>query len=84
MTNGIEAGNTAETLKAIPVEEAAKSGLPSAADLDAVEAEKQIAEETVFDTDEPVNLADLFVTREEFDELLAKIAKYNLGASHKI
>lgn len=83
------------------MEETKIDGLPSAADLDAVESEKQIAADaasapvaqTTADFDDTLELQEIdpeaefesvYVTRAEFNELLARIAKYNIGAPHKL
>lgn len=124
------AGNTAESLRAVDVTDAAKTiilkgneqltpeqistatasnsvtdvireGLPSAADLDEFSKEDEIAksaeevlasdpelkaeieaEQASFDVD--TTEADPYVTRDEFDSLLARIERYNQGAPHKI
>lgn len=111
MNTGIQAGNTAETLTPVPVEEAvdaakaahearkeqnvaaeqakedAQSAAPSAADLDAVaaEADAKVAT-TPFEVDETVAApaAPEFVPRAEFDDLVARVNKFNIGAPRRI
>lgn len=92
------AGNTNETLASVDRDVAA--GVPSAADLDAVAAEKaaqaatsgQAVTDTVDEDFDPLDDENTFdVSRAEFTELRDaflrlhdRVEKYNKGASHKI
>lgn len=96
------AGNTADSLRGIDVFVAAnvaneKSGLPSAADLDEVAKEAEIAEATARAIEADPELkeqlaADIadqqagveYITREEYDVLLGRIALFNTRSGHKI
>jgi hypothetical protein len=85
MNTGIEAGNTNENLRGTDRDVAVahtkeKEGLPSAADLDAVAMEHEMTVATVQAFEADVE----YVSRTEFDELVARIDLFNTRSGHKI
>lgn len=61
-----------------------KQGTPSAADLDADAAEQAAAAEPDTALDAEAEFESVYVTRAEFNALVARIDKYNIGAPHKL
>ena len=87
MNTGIEAGNTNENLRGtdrdvVVAQTKEKEGLPSAADLDAVAMEHEMTQATV----KALELEDEpeYVSRTEFDALIARIDAFNTRSGHKI
>ena len=87
MNTGMEAGNTNENLRGIDRDVAvaqskAKGGLPSAEDLDSVAMEQEMIAATA----KALELEDEpeYVSRTEFDALIARIDAFNTRSGHKI
>lgn len=82
------AGNTNETLAAVDVfdaaaQKSAQEGLSTVADPETVDVFTYEPDEVAEDSEFP-SLDEVFVTREAFDALVARIDRYNVGAPHKI
>jgi uncharacterized protein YjbK len=87
MTNGIVAGNTADTLAATPVQEAAQGKTPYQAETvlrTTYLPEDQTNTDDQDDLDVEFEPESAFVTREEFDALLERIERFNVRAPHKL
>ena len=87
MNTGMEAGNTNENLRGtdrdvVVAQSKAKGGLPSAEDLDSVAMEQEMIAATA----KALELEDEpeYVSRTEFDALIARIDAFNTRSGHKI
>jgi hypothetical protein len=87
MNTGMEAGNTNENLRGtdrdvVVAQSKAKEGLPSAEDLDAVAMEHEMTQATAKALEQDPNVD--YVSREEFESLLARIDSFNSRSGHKL
>lgn len=90
MNTGIEAGNTNENLRGtdrdvVVAQSKAKEGMPSAEDLDAVAMEQEMIEATARLHAALDSTSDEeYVSRTEFDALVARIDAFNTRSGHRI